>query len=252
MVSKVLTDLDTLFDTRLAVGYLLNEVEAAKAIKNNQYRLRIRDNIGNIPYSVLRPYYRYRSKDIFELALPTYVMGFIKEHVEESIADGMISDEVTTDHIDVFVNAYPYDLNIEEMKLLGKAIESDIPFTNVHMINMDMMQLDCKWIKDNNVNMIVMYDLLYWLELQVLMNNHLDYPIIDVYGFCPAILNSSDYGKKLKLEDFEEFKQNYKSILELTFGPAALFSVQVLDSEIEDVTMEDLANIQKKTKKKQL
>lgn len=234
MLTTILTDLDTLFDTRLAVAFILNEHETAKAIKNDRYRLRYKDNVGNIPYSILKSYYKIRTKEVFtELALPTYVMGFLMQHIEDTLTDTMIKDDVVNENITIYVNTYPYDFTVEEIALFKDAIEHEIPLSNIQMITLNVDELDCYWIKNNNVNMIIMYDLLLWLEYQISHSKHLDYPLINVNGFCPAIVNSDTYGIKLTTEYFEELKESYKGILELAFAPAALFSVQVLSSEIK-------------------
>lgn len=250
MKITVLTDLDTLFDTRLAVAFILNEHETTKSIQTNKYRIRYKDNIGNIPYSVLKPYYKIRTKEIFEIALPTYIMGFIREQIEESSLDRMTNQDVVNEKFDVYVNTHPYDFTSEEIELFKNAIENEIPFSKIHMIKMNTDELSCEWISDNNVNMIIMYDLLLWLEYQIMHNRHINHPLLEVNGFCPAIVNGDTNGIKLSVEYFEEMKENYKTILELAYAPSLLFSVQILSSEVEGVTQEDLSKVKMKQKNK--
>ena len=72
------TDLDTLFDTRLAVASLLDPEGTAEVINNGKYQSRVKDNIGNICGSIIDVIYNNRNKNILQYSLPTKMFGLIQ------------------------------------------------------------------------------------------------------------------------------------------------------------------------------
>ena len=230
MVNGVLTDMDSLFDTRLPIAYILNKHEAQKAVKSGRYRLRFKDNIGNIPHDVLRCYYRIRTKNIFELALPTYVFSTLQEHVMDVMSDKLTEDNVLIAGINLYVNTYPYDFTDNELKLLKEAIENEIPKTIVTMIRMSEEELTSEWVQ-KHVNLVIMYDLLMWLEYQVAKGDLVDYPLLEVSAIAPALINNDTHGEKLDFNFFEEIKEVYSKIIDIAYAPSSIFSSVILEPE---------------------
>ena len=70
----IYTDLDTLFDNRLSLLYLINNKLALSFKEDDKYLTRLKDNMGNMAYDIFYSFYRRRNKKLLELSIQTYIL----------------------------------------------------------------------------------------------------------------------------------------------------------------------------------
>ena len=168
---NIYTDLDTLFDTRLAVAMRLDMFTTADALENRTYYERTSEQIGLIPDSVIRLYYDIRGEDHILLALPTYIPGLILQDyftgVENAKTVGFIEEPV------IYINTYPYILEENELDRVVDLFTSPLGEVKVEFLYKSNINLDPNWLKDNVCSMYK-YDFVQWI------NYHMGLGHIDV------------------------------------------------------------------------
>lgn len=215
---NVLIDLDSLLDVKLAIFESLVPNQMEEITK--KYVDRKSDLFCNIPYNLFKCIYDKRSKAILNYAIPTNIIGILqsvvvtdREHITRTLEDNYI-----------YVNSYPYMLTEKECKEFEKRLLFMIPTAKIKFVCLDYEKLSCEFLVNNNIETVIMYDGLDWLEKQVALNNIVGNPLVGRTLILPAIINTPDV--KIKKEMFTKTAKAYGVIMELLFIDARYFSPQ--------------------------
>lgn len=211
-VGSILTDLDSMFDTRLPIAFALDKHETAKAISNTKYFNRKYNDIGKIPSFVFETYYRRRSYNILDSAIPTFVPGLILDNFielrSEPDADNML------DSIKIYLNTYPYEITFVDQANLIKNMANNFGTPNIEVIHKSPKELDPEYIYNNNIVSMYMYSGLEWLDVQT-SNPKISYnPLTNRALIVPTILNKS-VKEKLDADFFMKLREQFTPLIDL-------------------------------------
>lgn len=172
-------DLDAILDTRLPFLYLLTD---GKKVGEIDYYNRIKDNFGTIPDKVFKYYYKFRNKNILTKAMPTAVFELITPMIQDFILLNKKGEK-----FNIYLNTYPYTLNVQEFANLRNVFEGVYDDIELHHLCQDKYKLDLGWLI-NNVDIFVMYDGLEWLNYKILTGELLKNAMLDKMMITPFII----------------------------------------------------------------
>jgi len=188
-VKNIYVDLDSLFDTRLGMLYMLDST-LANEIYNTTYDERFTNEFGYLPINVFETYYRLRNKNILLVSPPTKVLKLITEIRHKIDTDPKYTDK----NITLYVNSYPYNLTKEEEDNIAKMILYYLKYTNVEIINKSPLDLNPSIIV-SSVETLIMYNGLEWLNIHTANGELVDNPLMDKLMYIPALLTNNQSGK---------------------------------------------------------
>ena len=221
MAYDILVDLDTLFDTRYPIFLGLDCNSTSDSIMFKNYYNRIRDNVNNVSYWIMQAYYRNREKTLLSTALPTGVIGLLKDHLSELKTDMMINEDKHL-NFKLYINIYPYMLNKDEMLNLIRYITKMIGYVEIQFIYMNMDDLTPEWILDN-VSSYYSYSSPQWLEYHLANLNIIKKPILKVSVFGPAIVTMSSRGTKEEDKYIAMFEERMRVLCDYHAVPLSAF-----------------------------
>ena len=213
---NILIDLDSILDVRLAILYSLLPKSIASVTK--KYVERKTDLFPPVPYNLFKVYYDRRNKNILNYGIPTNILKIVEE---AAIAD---REHITRTMVDntIFINTYPYKLTENEKKEFSARLLKILPFVEINYIFKNMEELSTKFIVENEIFTVIMYDGLDWLEKQVALLNIVEDPLLGRTLIVPALINTP--GIEIKKEMFEKTAKAYEVIIDLIFIDARFFS----------------------------
>lgn len=219
--NNILIELDSFLDTRLPIVYAISPEEASKISKDGSYVNRKRDNFGNIPYSIFQPMYRNRKKKVLALATITPSLSLAIQHYGEVVTEIKHENLIRPT---VFVNVYPYALDVNEQNNLRFMLNKLIPnCTSIEFVSMNNLELTPKWIKEN-VRVMIKYDGLEWIDTQISTTNLITCPLLDVFLFSPAIVKGNVGREKVNIELFKDIMAAGNTVINLNLIDAEYFS----------------------------
>lgn len=216
----IIIDLDVLLDTRLALLYAISEDVAVAEVNSGRYNKRIRDNFGNISASVFNHFYKKRNKVLLKYALPSNIFKLVNE-----LLIGHISDSVTTKITKVYINTYPYDLQEDEKKIIIGVVDGLFKNCTFELISLNNITgLTPKWVSEN-VQTVIKYDGLEWLENHSKLFTLSSTPLIDKTLIVPAILSGPiPKGTKIDSGFFQATAISVKSLMGVMFTDIIYFN----------------------------
>lgn len=218
-------DLDSLFDTRLALAMLLSPEITLIELKNGNYYNRVTHNIGTISSEIFTTLYSVRNKNLLKMAPPTSLLNklVIPQYLE------ILKDKTQIDENNLppyYINVYPYELTQTEIDNLKKGYLTKLPNENINIINIPFSKINFKWINDH-VSLIYMFDGLKWLEYAINTYSLVSEPIIDTSLVTPLVI----YGSKKEFAMNNNVKQlidSYRIIIDLYLVDMELYCGNLL------------------------
>ena len=104
------TDMDSLYDTRLATLDLLDTSVAKMALKND-YLNRDEDRFPYVDKDIFKSLYETRDLEVLERAMPTKAIDIIREFIKIALKQNI--DTPIVGSVEVFVNVWPYKVQKE-------------------------------------------------------------------------------------------------------------------------------------------
>lgn len=217
-------DLDSMFDTRLALLYSMNRDIAQKCFMDKSYFKRKKDNFGPISYDIFMSLYRKRHKGLLQFAVPTNIISMLNEHYCSVYRD-VKNYEDTTKPI-VYLNTYPYELSITEQSNITLGLSKLIP--NIHLlpICVSNAELTPEWVNEN-IRTMFKYDGLDWLEYHIATLDAIKKPMIDVLLISPALSNGVVPSIQITKDTFNNMMFAASSIITLMLVDASEFSAMI-------------------------
>lgn len=222
---NILTDLDTLFDTRLSLAYILDKENILNEIHNktDNYRNRILDNFGNISNDIFMQIYRKRSKFLLNNALPTNILDYLKEQVVDYNFDPtnyVRGSESST----IYINFYPYNLTEEEQYELINKLDKYFGGVEIKLLYKKFLDISPEYLIKNKINMVILYELTKWLELIMSEYDLLKNPITHIYLIGPYYFNPRKPFNKIDQTELGKFTEHLNFIAMTNFTPLKEFS----------------------------
>lgn len=210
--NNILLDLDSLFDTRLPVVYLIDKDTAAEQHTSGSYKTRLSDSFGNIPVSVFQAFYKMRDKRLLTMALPTKMFDLINEYVLHIKYDNEVND---VSHIPiVYINIYPYKLTYMEQHYVASGIISKLKNCEVKLVNMSIPELTPEWI-ENNIAYMSLYNGMDWVEYHTAVNSLLKTPLLDNTLLVPTLVSDNIKKEDITKELLDDTMKNVAHYIQL-------------------------------------
>ena len=221
-ILNIYVDIDSLFDTRLALLYYLDHQVAERLATSGDYYCRIIDSFEYIDSSLFKTLYRDRNKTLLNLAAPTNILTLVKDYyVELSTNASMVGNN---EPIKLYLNIHRYDLNISEQTILEDSLCAYIPGLSVKIIDLPDIDITPTWI-NANISVMFMYNGMGWLELHTSTLELISRPLPDVILLAPALVTGEKSGRK-HIPDVDQF---FDQIEEVTTLLIAVKLLPVID-----------------------
>lgn len=183
-----LVDIEMILDTRYGVLARMDEEVAESLAASTAYRERTLDNFGVLTGGKIDQceYDRLYAEKSVETLAASKMSDFVHElrqdvkRALDNMDRGVLIDDIT-----FHVNVWPYQVSVEEMEIIRRAIGRWIPVrAEVVMVNIAPETLTPKYI-DTHYEMVALYNHEVWLKHHV--QNLLATPIPTVVFLTPQI-----------------------------------------------------------------
>lgn len=243
MKQKVLVDLDSLLDTRLAIMSLVNE-EYAKQVTSvpevfEKYATRLNDNIPelNLPDGNILELYRERKSFLLPISLAT-ALAYELINIVRQLIEASYIEPHKVDSIEIDINMFPYvDLTEEEERQIVFAIRHMCEdLAEINAVYYDQKTLSPKFFQSSEYVAYFTYDLGYYL-LQHYNTEGVDIEILKMPSFTivapfqatsvealkEAVEFQAPNGDQIDIRDGYAFM--YKDFFKLDLTDIGLFSL---------------------------
>jgi len=225
ITKNLYVDLDSIFDTRLPIVYYLDKNLSESIIKDKSYFNRIIDEFNYIDKNIFNVFYKNRNKTLLAYATPTNILRLVYKYYSEVNTSNKMYDN--SEPIKIYLNIYPYELNLAETHNIVSGIKSMISKdVEVSIISMTEEEITPSWLL-SNVAAVFMYHGMDWLERHTANFNIINNPMLDVGMMVPAIISGNK--KKIKTTEygdfFEEIEKSLGTLVKLKFLPVKDFSI---------------------------
>ena len=178
------TDMDSLYDTRLATLDLLDTSIAKLALKGD-YLNRDEDKFPYVERDIFKSLYETRDLEVLERAMPTKALEIIREFIRIALKQNI--DTPNMGVVEVYVNVYPYKVEksvaTEMCKALFHAFGSQV---SIHMLNLKPELVTPKFFAES-IAVAMIYDYDVWLETHAKNDNLRKHQIPNVTLHGPRI-----------------------------------------------------------------
>lgn len=223
-ILNIYVDMDSLFDTRLALLYYLDRHVAEEEASSGRYYSRVIDEFQYIPYVMFKTLYRDRNKSLLNLAAPTNILTLVKDYYLELATNASLIDN--QERIVIYVNTHRYDLNITEQIIFEESMQKFIGNVDIKLIDMPDIDITPTWI-NQNVAIMFMYNGMDWLELHTSTLELISRPLPDIILHTPALVTGNKSGVK-HIPDvdqfFDQIEDVSKLLIDIKLLPANDFS----------------------------
>lgn len=159
---EILVSIDAILDTRIGTIARYNPELAAKVLESGNYHNRVYDEFGDLSIDDFKALYARRDKEVLKHSTLTRIIKFVAEICAAMTVEA--SQNPTSEYPSVVINAYPYDLSDEELKMIGLAVKSylaeEVP---VRVENNPWDFYDPRYCREH-VAAIIVYNNEEWME----------------------------------------------------------------------------------------
>lgn len=222
MYNNILTDLDSLFDTRLGIAFAISSQDTIRSIEDNSYYNRVYNSIGNIPPIVLEAFYNRRNKQILKYCKPTAIFNLLLDQFIDNRDD--IRNNEVKEEIKIVVNTYPYLLSDSESVTLLGQLSRMFGTPNIELVNLSKDELTPDWIHQNQIQTAFLYSGLEWLDYQIAKTDIDKNPINNLLLVIPALARSKQEDVVLDKSFFLLLKEKMKIFADLIIIDVKYFS----------------------------
>lgn len=204
-------ELEVLLDTRLATLSRLDH-QAAELIFHTSYQTRDSDWFEGVDMEAYQQLWKTRDRNTLLKAQPTAGLGMVRVLVEHLIQEAVQMNSPYSGAFKVVVNTYPYQLGVEELDVLGRALALRLGVrVPVELIRLSPAEMTPAHVR-SHFRLLVMYDYDSWMSTHYDIDPNRDgikgvseKLLLNVTLFAPAI-----YFKKPPTDD--EVKQAVKEV----------------------------------------
>jgi hypothetical protein len=226
--TRLLIDLDALFDTRLVV---LSEMEgdALTAALKHGYHERVSDSFPGVDFNDFKERYKKRDKRTLAKAFVTPLINLIKEFAIESLRN--VNNTPFHNKPIVVINEYPYKLlSAEAAEIVNGVRHMTNGMCDIETVYLEPAQLTPLYVK-LNLALMIMYDYEDWLEIHAVNGNWKKHTAPDVTLLVPMMskLDVTQVSKNMH-DNFLEIQKAVAPFVDLKFINTENFSL-VLKAE---------------------
>ena len=213
MYNNLLTDLDSLFDTRFAIAMGISKQDTLDSIATTNYYYRTYDSIGNIPPFVLHAFYNRRNKHILKYCKPTPIFKLLLDQYLDN--RGEITQIEVRNKFKIIVNTYPYQLLESESIILLGQLARMFGTENIELVYLTKEEMDPDWIHENEIQTAFLYEGIAWLERQISNPKLATNPINKLMLVVPALVKYQSDDLPVDKEYFLMLKEKLKVFIDL-------------------------------------
>ncbi len=216
-----LTDLDSLFDTRMGTLFNLDSEKAVK-ISLNGYHTRTQDVFEGFGYKEFRDAYDKRDTGTLAASIVTKIFYLIIDFVNTTNAND--TNKATPR---VYVNTYPYRLSDEEKSIITYGlVHKTNKLVEIELIHKSPEEMSPTWMNEF-ITMVAMYDYNIWSEVHTVNGNFKNTLCTDLILFGPRVI----FGEKELETDFKDSFLDMEKFCSLYYAikflPIADFSLML-------------------------
>ncbi len=225
----LLTDLDSILDTRLAVLYKEFGQDIEKIMPNYKDRqinsfLPLVDNKGFLEL------YAKRDIDVLRDSIKTESFNILRSFVMRVMTEMSMSP--TPSPPKIILNVFPYELDQNTLKTLINLIITFVgEFVDVEVINKPECEITPKYL-DDEIELYLKYDFSSWLDEQARLFTFKKYKCPDVIMMTAGVLNMEEETYNALLNDeqakvlspTESISLLCISLINIQFAATSLFS----------------------------
>ena len=221
----IYTDLDTLYDTRIAV---VEEVDTLLALRTLQagWAWRVEDKAPPIPDDKYKELYDSRDINTLVKASPTFAAEAIRAWYNHAL--NAMHGTPFPGYCELFVNVWPYKLTKEQATSYAEKLRHITgDFVRITMLNINpehITALDAKMY----FSVMFVNDWYVWLEARAASGDIKDTPLPNVALHAPKIcrgtINQGEYEQIKDIDIFTTVEERLRPIIGLEFMEVAFFS----------------------------
>lgn len=227
--TRVFVELDTLFDSRIAVVNHMNPNMATKLVSNLKYHSRHSDDFTKIvstfdKYGFIELYKNRTKEMLMGKVYPTPMGAFISNLVSDNLIADVASPANTFVH--VTINTYPYKFDVIDNNVL-KEIMEDRFLCSVKIVSMLPDFVSPTYLK-KHVDQYIIYDFNSWITMHI--DELKDVPIPTVVMYAPPLIAKYTKDCIKNLVNWSApimMQQNFSEHIALHFLNTDLFSFHV-------------------------
>ena len=183
--NSIYTELDCIYDTRLATLEAIGPRLAKHALKNGYHFLRVADKWPMISLEDFKRVYALRDEHILSLSQPTLMHEVIKNFITEAITK-VVKSPFKSD-IEIYINTYPYKLKPYTCQSLMEQVQKVYSnAVNVYLIRKDYKDLTPQYCKEKFA-LMTMYEWGDWIEYHSKSEAFVSSPMRDVSIMLPEL-----------------------------------------------------------------
>lgn len=226
---KVLIELDTLLDTRLATVSFLDPLHPSTLLRTT-YRSREHDRFQSKLFSVADYQQSYANRNVqtLQASAPTAMAKYLWDTFTE---EASLRESIAGPYIyDIDLNTFPYRLQDNECEELQRILYVQFPTVrNVRVLYLDTKLITPLYLKTGQYSMYVLYDLQKWLELHVKEFEHVCIPRVSL--IAPKLRQND---QKVEIDETDEMEVTLHGSLGI-FGALELYLQEYVSLRLEDV-----------------
>lgn len=239
-ISRLLIELDCLFDIRMAILLKMGDDEASAAFKHGYYD-RISDYFPGVDYEKFKELYAARDKSILQNAILTPLGGLLREFALETLKN--INNSPFHMKPAIVINTYPYKLNNDEANIIIEGVKM---LTNgacdIECVNLSPLELTPLYLK-LNLSMLALYEYDQWLEVQALNGGWKKYTAPDVTLLAPRIsMKKLEHATRDLEQGFKEMEQNAAPFVNLKLINVDNFSIALRPEHFKEFNKQTANN----------
>lgn len=243
--SSLYIDLDSLYDTRLAILEAVDPAYAAYLLTHDYYT-REYDKFIFIDEATYDLIWRNRDINYLKSALTTPMVDFVAKFVSDSIERRNSSP--FDSNIEIYLNIWPYKMSTETAKQFAKPILKIIDGENIalNIVNMKPSDVTIKWCREK-LAVMVMYEVSEWLESNF-TNKSSGFKVMhipDITVIVPELYN----GVAKTKEEIHSLQKQYGNLFRFTEEALKLFiglAMFPIESFCADIPEEMLTKIKER------
>lgn len=231
--SRMLVDLDTIFDTRMATLAIMGQEHLKSALSGN-YHDRTSDNFKGVDYDTFKEFYAKRDKSYLKYAVMTPVVKLAHDFAMTTM-DNVNNSPFHYKPV-IMLNVYPYVLSEQEIGVLTKAMAAATKgIADIEIVNMTYQELTPLYLK-LNLSIMTVYEYDKWFEVHSVSDAWMKYTAPDVTVLAPRIsMVKEQKSPELMEEAFETFQDVARPFVDFKFLSSELFSCALHKSDFDAV-----------------
>ena len=200
--TRLVIELDALFDTRLGALATLDDEFAFNALMNGFPERWTDDPVSYESGCSTQAYqerYSKRDKDVLKLSHPTDFALDFKNIIEDLECRSFAGDPTVARKLEILVNYHPYKLTNDEIEAYVKSLRTIFKcITPIRMVSVDIAAMTTEWMKSRDIVGAYIYNYSRWVDEVItrrLMQGQQPEKIPEVVAYFPTLMLDATQAK---------------------------------------------------------